>query len=211
MESASVAFVLVLALINLLEAKIVAIPYEDFEICVPPEERAPNFDYSEMEIIVESDTEAYLNGSWNIVEETKSPWNMTIYSEKYERGVWNVQAFQRRIPDFCRVIQSPFEPWYHISSKFVPKNCPFPKGVSWVTLLCSWNSWKYFQTKLNFNMQSLTEVPIAFPTNFVGKWRVTFVSVFDIASGKRECFRVNADLIEVWRSFTLLAFSNKNY
>lgn len=110
--------------------KIVPIIYEDFEICVKPEERAGKFDFSELHYIAESDTVVYVNGSWNIMEEVKSPWKTEMYTERFIRGQWVGEAFYKKIDDFCAVIQEPLQPWYKVTRKFKPKNCPFPAGVS---------------------------------------------------------------------------------
>lgn len=110
--------------------KIAPVIYEGLEMCVPPEERANKFDYSELEFITESDTVVYLNGSWTFLEEVSSPWKSVLLTERFVRGQWVLETFQKKIDDFCAVIQDPLAPWYKITSKFEPKHCPFPKGVS---------------------------------------------------------------------------------
>lgn len=121
--------------VNFCDFKLIPIIYEDFEICVTPEENAGKFDYSELEIIAETDTKVYMNGSWKFLKEVKSPWTSVVFTEKYERGKWNVEMFYKRIPNFCESIQKETEPWYHITKHFEPKSCPFPAGVSWLTML----------------------------------------------------------------------------
>lgn len=116
--------------VNFCRCKVIPIVYEDFEICVEPENNAGKFDFSQLEIFAESDTKVYVNGSWTFLEEVKSPWTATIFTERYERGQWNVEALHKRFPDYCDAIQKETEPWYRITSKFEPKSCPFPAGVS---------------------------------------------------------------------------------
>lgn len=124
----------VLSIISVCSAKVVPIFYEDYEFCVTPEENAGKFDFSQMEILAETDTEVYLNGSWNFVKEVKSPWKAKFFLERHDRGEWNVDAIYKDMNDLCESIQGPSEPWYYITSKFEHKNCPFPAGVSFLTL-----------------------------------------------------------------------------
>lgn len=121
-------FVLI-TIVKLCSSKIVVTIYEDYEVCVEPEESAGKFDFSELEIFAESDTKVFLNGSWNFLKEVKSPWPSTIFTERYDRGQWNIELVSKKIPDFCEVIQNPNEPWYEMTSQFEHKHCPFPAGV----------------------------------------------------------------------------------
>lgn len=117
--------------------KVIPIINEEFESCIDPEENAGKFDLSQLEFIAETDTNVFMNGSWNFLKEVKSPWVSTVFAERYERGQWNVEKLHKRIPDFCDSIQSDQEPWYHVTKHFEPKNCPFPAGVSSTILLSS--------------------------------------------------------------------------
>lgn len=45
-------------------------------------------------------------------------------------------------------------------------------------------------------MTAVGELPSRIPLSFVGKWRATMVSVFENSEGKRECFRIYADVLE---------------
>ena len=110
-------------------ALLVPIIYEDYEICVDDEHRAKKFDFSYLEIIAVSDYKVYLNGTWKILGDVKSPWAVTIFTEKYIRNQWSVVILNKKIPDFCEVVQKITEPWYYVTSHFIPKNCPFPAGV----------------------------------------------------------------------------------
>lgn len=123
------SFVVFFVSFLLANAKLIPIVYEDIEFCAKEGEDAKMFDYSHLEIFAESDTKVYLNGSWIVLKEIKSPWKVTFFAEKYIRSQWNMEMFNKKIPDFCKVIQSPLELWYHVTSKFNHKNCPFPAGV----------------------------------------------------------------------------------
>jgi hypothetical protein len=114
--------------------KVMPVVYEGFEICVEPEDRAGVFDFSDIEIFAESDTDMFVNGTWKFLKTVKSPWKWIIFTEKFERNQWNVEAFNRVIPDFCQVIQNQNEPWHFVTKNFKHKNCPFPAGVSWTSL-----------------------------------------------------------------------------
>lgn len=103
--------------------------YEEIEICGEKEERAGVFEFSELEIFAESDEHVYLNGTWKFLKEIKSPWKSHVFTERKIRGKWSTEILNKKIPDFCEVIQRPTEPWYHVTSKFEHKDCPFPAGV----------------------------------------------------------------------------------
>jgi len=119
-----------LLLFSLAHAKVVVILYEELEICVPPEERAHRFDLSGLELIAESDTQVYLNGSWKFVRDVNGPWESHFYGERYDRNEWSLYVINRHIPDICAVMQNPTEIWYQITKTFEPKTCPYPAGVS---------------------------------------------------------------------------------
>jgi hypothetical protein len=104
--------------------------YEGFEMCVDPEEHAKALDFSNMKIFAETDTDVFLNGSLTVLKGVESPWKWTIFAEKFEREQWHVAVINRVIPDFCKVIQKPTEPWYYVTKKLEHKYCPFPAGVS---------------------------------------------------------------------------------
>jgi hypothetical protein len=119
-----------LTLIVYCNAKLIPIVYEDFEMCTKEGEDAGKFDFSQLEILAESDTSVYLNGSWKFAKEVKSPWTAIIFAEKYIKSEWVVERLSKKIPDFCEVIQGPNEPWYYVTQHFEHKECPFPAGVS---------------------------------------------------------------------------------
>lgn len=111
-------------------SKILIIIYEDYEVCVEPEQHAGKLDFSELEIFAESDTKVYLNGSLIFMQDIDAPWRWYVFTERFDRDKWHIDTFTKRIPDFCKSIQNPLEPWYFMTSKLEHKNCPFPAGVT---------------------------------------------------------------------------------
>lgn len=69
------------------------------------------------------------SGDVKFLKELKSPWTMTITTEKLHRDQWIISLFNRFISDFCSVLKSEREPWYMVTKHMV-NNCPFPAGVS---------------------------------------------------------------------------------
>lgn len=119
--------ILVQTFAGLSQSEVIPVFDEVIQDCTTPDTKAGFFDFSGLEIIAENDTHAYLNGSWKFLKEVSSPWVYVIYTERFERGQWNLFAFNKRVPDFCKVIHSPTEPWYMIY-KNVP-GCPLKAGV----------------------------------------------------------------------------------
>jgi hypothetical protein len=172
--------------------------YEKFEICVDTEELAGVLDFSEFQIIAESDTDVYLNGSLNFVKEVEAPWKAKIFTEKFDRNEWHIKALDKKISDFCESIRDEKEPWYFVTSKFEPNECPFAAGVSFlmqfvdqVTISLNSNQAKI---KLDY---ILLETLKTLPPNFVGKWRITMQAEFDDGETvKKDCLRIYFDLAE---------------
>lgn len=120
---------IVMFLAGFCHPKIIPIIREGFELCAEPENRAGKLDYSNLEIIAESDEDVFLNGSILFLKEIKAPWKALFFLEKFHRDKWNMEMIKKSVPDFCATIQKPSEPWYFITSKFEHKDCPFPAGV----------------------------------------------------------------------------------
>lgn len=110
------------------QAEIVPVFAESFEECVKPKDKAGVCDFSSMEVIAEDQKHSFLNGSFKFMKDLKAPWDYKLYTERFERGQWNVFAFNKRVKDFCAVMHKSSEPWYGFY-KGVP-GCPAAKGVS---------------------------------------------------------------------------------
>lgn len=110
-----------------IRAKIAFLPDDKIEDCSKPGEAAGYYDISGVEVIIETDTDIYLNGSVEFLKEVTGPWKTRVYSEQYVRSKWVPAIIEKKIPDLCQSIHSPNEPWYnHLKDQ---PGCPIPVGV----------------------------------------------------------------------------------
>lgn len=117
---------------KLSSAKILILPEELIEKCPENEDNnAAHFGVDSLEIVVESDTEIFLNGSVKILREVKTPWVAEYFAEQYVRDQWVRSPIQRKFDDLCLFIHSPTELWFRITQS-VP-NCPFKAGVKMIS------------------------------------------------------------------------------
>jgi hypothetical protein len=115
------------------------------------------------------------------LKEVKSPWAVRYYLERFERGKWNTEYLDRKVPDFCAELQNPSMPWYCISSLFGKKDCPYPAG--------------HVETLKDGEMGSLPK-DLAF--SYAGKYRLVFESTFIEGLKKwTECSFVNIEILEI--------------
>lgn len=121
-------FVILTILVALSSAEIVPVFAETFEECVKPKDKAGIVDFTSIEVIAQDQSHSFLNGTFNFLKDLKAPWDYRMFTERYERGHWNVFAFNKRVADFCAVMHKPSEPWYAIY-KTIP-GCPAAEGVS---------------------------------------------------------------------------------
>lgn len=112
--------------------RIAILPDEGIENCAKPEERADYFDLDKLEVIVESDYDVFLNGTFRFNKEIKS-WNAHFYTEEFYRNEWTRRLVDRKVADFCKVIHSPTELWYNQMKK--QPGCPIKAGVNFYRLL----------------------------------------------------------------------------
>ena len=98
------------------------------EECAPEGQHAGIFDFSEFELIPENDTHTFANGKWKFTKPLNIPWPGALITERYERGQWLVQAFNRNYTDICPTLHRPTEPVYDIFKHVA--GCPMPAGVS---------------------------------------------------------------------------------
>lgn len=66
--------------------KKVAVFDEEIGNCVNEKDRAHVFDFSKFEIIAIDDFHSVINGSWKFKGDIEAPWDMTLYTERFERG-----------------------------------------------------------------------------------------------------------------------------
>lgn len=105
---------------------------EKIETCVVSKEAAGVMDVSQMELVAETDTKLVLNGTITFLKAVQSPWPTHSFAEKYERGKWNLFAYDKKLPDFCALIHRPNEIWYYYTKQL--KGCPLQPGVSYQQL-----------------------------------------------------------------------------
>lgn len=100
---------------------------EKIDNCTKPYEIAEVWDFSNFELIAESDTEVYANGSVKFLKDVDGRWAANIFAEKFYRGQWNIYAFDKKVPDFCASKHNPAELWYKYFKDTKP--CPLKAGV----------------------------------------------------------------------------------
>lgn len=115
--------------IVLVSAKVYPIVEDRLELCTKPEDRAGKLDYSGLEIVLLSHEEAFLNGTLKFLKQVKSPWKSGVFVERFHRGKWNIEAFNKKNEDFCVSLRNPLEPFYYITSRYISQKCPIPAGV----------------------------------------------------------------------------------
>lgn len=109
---------------------------EKIENCPEAQNEAKIYDLSNFEIVAESDTETFLNGTIVFLHAVEAPWKMHIYSEMFHRGQWSVYAVDKKFTDFCSVMHNPNEIWYPYMKDL--KGCDIKVGVSLRLSLMVW-------------------------------------------------------------------------
>ena len=125
MESFLLVFI---TLTKLVSAVVLILPDEGIENC--PEFAdidAGYFGIENLEIIVESDTEVFLNGSVIIMKELRAPWNVEYYAEELRQNKWTRSPIQKKFNDFCGSFHNPTDIWYMLLKDF--PGCDFKAGV----------------------------------------------------------------------------------
>lgn len=189
-------------LILTVDGKVVPVLDETWENCVSDKDRAGAYDTSRLEVINVDDFHSVLNGTWKFTRDIEAPWNFKVFTERFERGQWNVFAFNRRVNDLCSVLHNPTEPWYNIFKHV--QGCPIKSGVRKYHLNLLNNnpgfSRAFLQLEWVFNMVPLELNAIIIPRSFEGKWRMTQISEFKVDGViKKECFRTNFEFVDMGR------------
>lgn len=118
---------LALSLGQLVLAKMEILVDEDVQNCTAPGQRAGSMDFSKFELIAESETEMFANGSVAFLKPVKAPFKLYAYAERFIRGQWVLAGYERKITDFCEVMHDEEETYYKF---FNPcPFCPFEAGV----------------------------------------------------------------------------------
>jgi hypothetical protein len=108
-------------------AKVVFLLDGDLEKCVEPENDDKLFDISDLDVIFESDTDIFINGSVKFLKTIRSPLKVHAYAEQYVRSQWVISMIDKRIADGCASMHNPLEPWYNLYKNL--SGCPLEAGV----------------------------------------------------------------------------------
>jgi len=108
--------------------------FADYENCteVANNLRADVIDISQLKIHTENDTHSFLNGSLKF-QRGFDVLPGRFYAEKFDRGQWFIQAYDRSYPDLCSAFHDPTQPFYNYCKHF--PMCPQKTGVSYLALL----------------------------------------------------------------------------
>lgn len=82
---------------------------------------------SQLKLYSENDTHTFLNG----IVKFKKGFDVLpgrFYAEKFDRGQWFIQVFDRSYADLCAAFHDPSQPFYNYCKHF--PNCPLKSGVS---------------------------------------------------------------------------------
>lgn len=98
------------------------------ENCSTTETEAGFYSLDNLEIVIESDTDIFINGTIDFFKNVQTPWKARFYSEKYDRDQWLPAMLDTKVADFCTRIHNPKDFWYN-QLKHV-KGCPIKAGVN---------------------------------------------------------------------------------
>jgi hypothetical protein len=102
------------------------VPGDKFEDCSAPGKAANMMNYSALEIIMESDTEFFLNGDVTFLKSIHSPWKFHVIGERWHRNQW-VSGVENKMEDACPEIHNKIVPTYELFKD--QKGCPLEAGV----------------------------------------------------------------------------------
>lgn len=91
--------------------KFVLVLDEKVANCAEPANDAKALDLSNYQILIETDTESYFNGSFKFIRDFENPKPVRIYAERFERGKWIVMYLDQKRSDFCTCLLNPTEVW----------------------------------------------------------------------------------------------------
>lgn len=103
------------------------VPDEKIETCSHPESAANITNFSDIEIIMERDTEFFFNGSLKFLRPLVVPWKMKVIAERWHRDQW-VLGFEKKVSEACGTLRDPKSPVYELVKN--QKECPLEPGVS---------------------------------------------------------------------------------
>lgn len=98
----------------------------DFRLC--PGVANDIFDVSKVEVIAVNDSLTYLNGTFKILSNIKSPFKVSLTTQRFNRGQWVKGELNRDILDFCFVMRNRLDIVYPLT-KHIKSRCPVKAGV----------------------------------------------------------------------------------
>lgn len=101
---------------------------ENVQVCSEPGKEANVIEMDDLSVVMESDTDVFLNGSVKFPKGLKPPWKSRFYAEQYVRNQWVTSMVDRKIPDQCFSGWNPVEIWYPYLEN--QTRCPIPAGVN---------------------------------------------------------------------------------
>ena len=121
---------------NFVNGQMELIVDEQIEVCTKSGiERA--LDFSGFELIAQTDTTIFGNGTVKFLKNAAKPLKAHVFAEKFERGKWTPQVFDKKFHDFCAEKDNPKSYKYFVDCP----PCPFQAGASlkcFITLLLSY-------------------------------------------------------------------------
>lgn len=102
------------------------VPGDRVDECSEPGKAAYMMDYSDVRIIMESDTDFFLNGTLKFLKAIHSPWKVNAIGERWYRDQW-VPGVEKKIADSCGEIHKKINPSYPLLKD--KKGCPLESGV----------------------------------------------------------------------------------
>lgn len=112
-------------------SEIVVLPYDNLERITDPKNDPEWLDCSNLEVVMESDYDVFLNGTIKVLKDIKHV-PVKLYAEKYDRGQWHVALYNKKLRNFCTKFHSSLELWYYYTKNF--PRCPLKAGVRTIKL-----------------------------------------------------------------------------
>jgi hypothetical protein len=103
------------------------VPGDRVEDCSEPGKHANIADFSGSEIVMESDTDFFLNGTFKFLKPLHSPWKVNVIGERWYRDQW-VPGAEKKLSDACGEMHNKAYPTYPFFEG--QKGCPLEPGVS---------------------------------------------------------------------------------
>ncbi|CAO1312731.1 unnamed protein product [Diamesa serratosioi] len=168
-----------LSILKIVSGKIVLIVDENYELCQDGDPAV--FDVSKLIVTQHNDTYTYVEGTIKALQNIKSPAVVAAFAERQIKGKWERSMIDRKVPDFCSLIQNPAEVWYFVTKNLNIKECPFKAGDI-----------------LTAGRVEISESQIELQSFMIGEWRLTVnVEIHDKLKVLKDCYRVYYTVAEL--------------